>query len=72
MTLRLVESNTSSSNQKFIYNEDSGEFVPEENLTLCLAVGETSRAAGVYMARSLTLELSSETDVKLKQWVILE
>ena len=72
MSLRLVKSNTSSSDQKFIYNEDSGEFVPEENLTLCLAVGETSRAAGIYMARSLTLELSSETDVKLKQWVILE
>jgi hypothetical protein len=72
MSLKLGESNTSSSDQKFTYNEDSGEFVPEENLTLCLAVGETSRAAGNYMSRSLTLELSSETDVKLKQWVILE
>ena len=72
MSLRLVDSDTSSSDQKFIYNEDSGEFVPEEDLTLCLAVGETSAAAGIYMSRSLTLELSSETDVKLKQWVILE
>ena len=72
MDLRLVESNTSLSDQKFIYNEDSREFMPEEDLTLCLAVGETSAAAGVYMSRSLTLELSSETDVKLKQWVILE
>ncbi|MBB13146.1 MAG: hypothetical protein CMC78_03140 [Flavobacteriaceae bacterium] len=72
MSLRLFESDTSSSDQKFVYNEDSGEFVPEENLTLCLAVGETSAAAGIYMSRSLTLELSSETDVKLKQWVIHE
>jgi len=72
VSLRLVESDTSSSDQKFIYNEDSGEFVPEEDLTLCLAVGETSAAAGPYMSRSLTLELSSETDVKLKQWVILQ
>ena len=72
MSLRLVESDTSSSDQKFIYNEDSGEFVPEEDLTLCITVGETSAAAGIYMSRSLTLELSSETDVKLKQWVILE
>ena len=71
ISLRLVESNTSSSNQKFIYNENSGEFVPEEDLTLCLAVGKTSAAAGPFMSRSLTLELSSETDVKLKQWVIL-
>ena len=72
MSLRLVESDTSSSDQKFIYNKDSGEFLPEEDLTLCLAVGETSAAAGPYMSRSLTLELSSETDVKLKQWVILD
>jgi len=72
MSLRLVESDTSSSDQKFIYNEDSGEFAPKKGLALCLAVDETSRAAGKYMARSLTLELSSETDVKLKQWVILE
>ena len=72
MSLRLLESDTSSSDQKFFYNKDSGEFVPEENLALCLAVGETSAAAGTYMSRSLTLELSSETDVKLKQWVILE
>ena len=72
MSLRLLESDTSSSDQKFIYNEDSGEFVPEEDLTLCITVGETSAAAGIYMSRSLTLELSSETDVKLKQWVILE
>ena len=72
MGLRLEESNTSLSDQKFIYNEDSREFMPEEDFTLCLAVGETSAAAGVYMSRSLTLELSSETDVKLKQWVILE
>ena len=54
MSLRLVESDTSSSDQKFIYNDDSGEFVPEED-TLCIAVGETSAAAGIYMSRSLTL-----------------
>ena len=72
MGLRLVESDTSSSDQKFIYNEDNGEFVPEDDSTLCLAVGETSAAAGIYMFRSLTLELSSEIEGKFKQWVILE
>ena len=71
MSLRLVESNTSSSDQKFIYNEDSGEFMQRKPYTF-LAVGETSAAAGIYMSRSLTLELSSETDAKLKQWVIIE
>ncbi|WP_159020988.1 ricin-type beta-trefoil lectin domain protein [Algibacter sp. L3A6] len=72
MSLRLVESDTSSSDQKFIYNEDNGEFVPEDDPTLCLTVGETSAAAGIYMFRSLTLELSSEIEGKFKQWVILE
>ena len=72
MSLKLTESDTSSSDQKFIYNEDSGEFVPEQDLTLCLAVGETSATAGIYMSRTLTLKISSETDVKLKQWVILQ
>ncbi|GAB5530469.1 MAG: hypothetical protein Roseis3KO_22460 [Roseivirga sp.] len=72
MSLTLVESDTSSSDQKFVYDEDSGEFVPEDDTTLCLAVGETSAAAGIYMSRSLTLELSSEIEAKFKQWVILE
>jgi len=72
MSLRLVESDTSSSNQKFIYNEDSGEFVPKDDPTLCLTVGETSAAAGIYMFRTLTLELSSEKEKKFKQWIILE
>ena len=71
MSLILVESDTDSPDQKFIYNA-SGEFVPEENTNLCLAAGETSGVAGIYMFRTLTLELSSETDVNLKRWVIVE
>ncbi len=72
MSLSLVESNIDLSQQKFVYNEDSGEFRPEQDTSLCLAVGETSAAAGIYMFRSLTLELSSEIEGKFKQWVILE
>ena len=68
----LVESNVDSPNQRFVYNEDDGEFRPEADTSLCLSAGETSAAAGIYMSRSLTLELSSETDVKLKQWVIVK
>ncbi len=67
MSLSLVESNMDSPNQRFIYNEDNGEFRPEEDTSLCLAVGETSAAAGIYMFRSLTLELSSETEEKYKK-----
>ncbi len=72
MSLILVESNIDLPQQKFVYNEDSGEFRPEQDTSLCLAVGETSTAAGPYMSRSLSLELSSEIEVKFKQWVILE
>ena len=70
MSLNLVES-TNSSDQKFVYNADSGEFVPQENASLCLAAGDTSSAAGIYMSRSLTLERSSDTDENLKRWIIV-
>ncbi len=71
MGLSLIESNTDSPNQKFVYNEDTGEFNPEEDTSLCIAAGETSAAAGIYMSRSLTLELSSETEESLKKWIIV-
>ncbi len=71
MSLNLVESNTDSSDQKFIYDENSGEFNPETDTNLCLTAGDTSGVAGIYMFRSLTLELSSETEESLKKWVIV-
>lgn len=72
MSLNLVESNTDSPEQKFIYYGDSGEFRPEADTSLCLAAGDTSAVAGIYMSRTLTLELSSETEELLKKWVIVE
>ncbi len=71
MTLNLVDSDLSSSEQKFIYDDESGEFRPDSNNSLCLAVGETSTIAGIYMSRTLTLELVSDTDISLKKWVIV-
>lgn len=71
ISLSLVESNADSPDQKFIYYEDSGEFRPEEDTNLCLAVGATSASAGIYMSRSLTLEPSSETEESLKKWIIV-
>nr|WP_299068583.1 hypothetical protein [uncultured Allomuricauda sp.] len=70
MTLNLVQSHSSSSNQKFNYNSESGEFIPEGDDTLCLAVGATSASAGPYMSRTLSLEPIATTDVRLKKWVI--
>lgn len=71
MTLSLVDSDPSSSDQKFIYDDESGEFRPDGNNNLCLAAGATSAIAGIYMSRSLTLELVSDTDVTLKKWVVV-
>ncbi len=71
MTLSLVDSDPSSSEQKFIYDDESGEFRPDGNNNLCLAAGITSASAGIYMSRTLTLELISNTDVSLKKWVIV-
>lgn len=71
MTLSLVDSDPSSSEQKFIYDDESGEFRPDGNNNLCLAAGITSASAGIYMSRTLTLELVSDTDVSLKKWVIV-
>lgn len=70
MTLNLVESDSNSSNQKFTYNSESGEFIPEADDTLCLAVGATSASAGPYMSRTLSLEPIATTEVGLKKWVI--
>lgn len=70
MTLNLVQSDPNSSFQKFNYNLESGEFVPEDDNTLCLAVGATSASAGPYMSRTLSLEPTATTDESLKKWVI--
>lgn len=72
MNLNLVESELDSPEQRFLYDVDSGEFRPELDTNLCLAVGPTSAPAGIYMSRTLTLELSSETDQRLKKWLIVE
>lgn len=72
MGLTLVDSDTNSPDQKFIYDEITGEFTPEGDISLCLAVGPTSAPAGIYVYRTLTLELSADIDEVLKRWVILE
>ncbi|MDB4292401.1 RICIN domain-containing protein [Maribacter sp.] len=70
MTLSLINSDTDSPEQKFNYDIESGEFRPEADDTLCLAVGTTSVVAGSYMSRSLSLESVANTEESLKKWVI--
>ena len=70
MTISLVKSEPESSEQKFIYYKESGEFRPKENTELCLAAGSESDAAGPYMSRTLSLQPTESTDKKLKTWII--
>lgn len=70
MTISLVKSEPESSEQKFIYYKESGEFRPKENTQLCLAAGSKSDDAGPYMSRTLSLQPTESTDKKLKTWVI--
>lgn len=70
--LSLTDRDLDSSDQRFAYNEDTGEFHPSTDTTLSVSAGDASPAAGIYMSRSLTLEVSSETEAALKTWVILE
>ena len=66
MTISLVKSEPESSEQKFVYNKESGEFRPKENTKLCLAAGSESDKAGPYMSRTLSLQLRENTDKSLK------
>jgi hypothetical protein len=70
MSLSLITSDVSSSDQKFNYDEESGEFRPEGDDNLCIAAGTISSAAGIYMSRSLSLESVTSTDDRLKKWVV--
>ncbi|MDO5968197.1 RICIN domain-containing protein [Flavivirga aquimarina] len=70
MTISLVKSDPESSEQKFIYNKESGEFRPKENTKLCLTAGSESDDAGPYMSRTLSLQPSESTDKSLKTWII--
>ena len=70
MTIHLVKSDPESSEQKFIYYKENGEFRPKENTNLCLAAGGASDAAGPYMSRTLSLQPRESTGKKLKTWVV--
>ena len=70
MKISLVESDTESPDQKFAYDDDTGEIWPIENAALCLAAGSQSDDAGPYMSRTLSLQPRDQTDKSLKTWVV--
>ena len=70
VTLGLVDCSAASSAQKFNYNNQTSEFRPGGNNSLCLTVGGSSRSAGPFMSRNLELASCASTAAKFKQWRI--
>ena len=68
--LRLVDCDTSASDQMFSYDAALKAFTLKDDQNLCLAVGETSRSAGPFMSRDLVLAACAATPDDLKKWVI--
>ena len=66
----LLDCSSTSTEQLFMYNAETSEFMPEGDQSLCIAAGAESRSAGPFMARDLELAPCASTDAKLKQWVV--
>ena len=66
----LLDCASDSNEQLFSYNDQTLEFMPEGDQSLCVAAGAESRTAGPFMARDLVLSPCDSTEASLKQWVI--
>ena len=66
----LLDCSASSAAQKFMYNADTSEFMPEADQSFCISSGTESKHVGNAMHRVLTLAPCATTDATLKQWVI--
>ena len=65
--LDCVEGETT---QQFSYNEELQEITLTSNKDLCIVVGSSSRSAGPFMSRQLTLKACTDTETLFKQWVL--
>ncbi len=70
--LGLIKCSINSLRQKFHFKRETSEFRPKNDDTFCLVVGENSRSAGPFMARSLYLAPCNTTDPKYRKWSIKE
>jgi Ricin-type beta-trefoil lectin domain len=61
---------SANESQKFTYDTVKMQFHPANNLSLCVAVAPTSRTAGPFMSRDLTLSPCAETDKVLMTWLM--
>lgn len=67
----LVDCDANASAQMFDYDSASYEFSPRGDRARCISVGDTSRAAGPWVARDLLLTPCAQTAPSLKQWLIM-
>lgn len=56
--------------QQFAYATETMLFTLTSDETLCVSVADTSRSAGPFMSRDLTLTPCQSTDAIFMQWVI--
>ncbi|MFL2546981.1 MAG: ricin-type beta-trefoil lectin domain protein [Candidatus Rariloculaceae bacterium] len=66
----LLDCSADSAEQRFTYNAETSEFMPNADQSLCVAAGAASQSAGPFMSRILELAPCASTDLRLKQWVI--
>lgn len=70
--LGLLDCDATKEAQRFEYSAATGEFTLGADPSMCIAVGRSSRQAGRYMARDLTVEACASVDPSFKTWVILD
>lgn len=66
----LVDCVLDEPSQRFAYDSGTGHIHPAGDLNLCVAVAATSRSAGPFMSRDLTLVPCADTDAVLTKWVV--
>ena len=66
----LLDCSTDSEAQRFVYNADTLELMPESDQSLCITAGAGSQSAGPFMSRALELADCSSTEATFKQWVV--
>ncbi len=67
----LVDCDSESIAQQFVYDAASSEFHPKNSPSVCMTVSGKSRAAGPFMSRDLKLEKCSAVAPRYRKWTIL-
>lgn len=64
----LLDCDNSIASQRFLFDDVSSEIRLTTDTSICVIVGESSRSAGPFMSRDLTLADCSAVDEKFRQW----